>query len=105
MRYFEKLGRTELKQAWSLRQAFLYQKYDLQTRKTVWIVLQPMQKYKTELENSGSQILHPMVMHSVSLHLGISNWRCYLDDIRKKILHFVSILSHRVNDFTAVGRY
>lgn len=92
LRYFEKHGRTELKQAWSLRQTFLYHKYDLETRKTVWIVLQPMQKYKVELESRGSQVLHPMVMHAVSLHLGISNWRWYLDDIRKKILQFVSIL-------------
>lgn len=101
VRYFEKHGRTELKQAWSLRQTFLYQKYDVETQKSVWIVLQPMQKHKTELEAHQSQVLHPMALHSLSLNLGLSNWRWYLDDTRKTILQFVSNLSRSITKIAA----
>lgn len=92
LRYFERHGRSELKQAWSLRQTLIYQKYDLETQRMVWIVIQPMQKYKTELESHKSQLLHPMTMHSISLSLGLSNWRWYLDDTRKIISQYVSTL-------------
>lgn len=94
LRYFERHGRTELKQPWSLRQTFLYHKYELKTRKTVWMVLQPMQRFKTEMEAHESRVLHPMAMHSVSLNLGLSNWRWYLDDTRRAILQFTEKASY-----------
>lgn len=61
-----------------------------------------MQKYKVALESRGSQVLHPMLMHAVSLHLGMSNWRWYLDDIRKKILQFVSDSSSPRREFRSL---
>ena len=60
-----------------------------------------MQKFKKELGLRDSQVLHPMAMHSLSLHLGTSSWRWYLDDIRKTILQFVSIHSPSIDKVAA----
>ena len=93
MRSFEKHGRGNLKDPWSLRQMAVYQRYDMSKMISVWIVLQPFQRYRRslwkEFRNSGPSA-NPLTLHALLISLEASNWRWYLNDIRRTLSAFVS---------------
>lgn len=93
LRCFEKHGRPGLNWPWSLRQMFVYQKFDIQDQKSVWIVIQPFQDCKAAIEERVVEDMHPMNLHPLLLHLGLRDWRWYLNDIRQALLPIVSTIS------------
>ena len=93
LRCFEMHRRPGLKRPWSLRQMFVYQKFEIQTQKSVWIIIQPFQNCKAAMGERIIQAMHPMSLHPLLLHLSLSNWRWYLNDVRQALLPIVSTLS------------
>ncbi|KAI9779425.1 MAG: hypothetical protein M1839_007390 [Geoglossum umbratile] len=101
IRRFEKHGRPELKDPWSLRKMAVYQRYNFATRKSVWILIRPFEGCKSRLWRDYSTCFqdpervepHPMTLHILFIIFATLNWRQYLDTQRRTLSYFVSILA------------
>lgn len=74
----------------------VYQKYNFNTQKSVWIIIQPFQQGKTALWNHfprGRQFMNPTDLHALLMSVEPRNWRWYLNDIREQIFQYVVALT------------
>lgn len=88
LRSFELHGRSNLKNPWSLRQMAVYQKYDIQNKHSIWIFVQPFQRFRNDLWEEFSRsgpTTHPLGLHAYMLGSEATNWRWYLNDLRLAI--------------------
>ena len=69
----------------------VYQKYDMDTQRSIWIFIQPFQRLSTTLveEFSRSSSTHPLALHVYLLGIEASSWRWYLNDVRRSTLEYV----------------
>ncbi|KAK1833963.1 hypothetical protein QBC39DRAFT_35714 [Podospora conica] len=85
LRTYEKHGRSNLKDPWSLRQMALYHQHDTQKSRTVWILIQPFQQAKSmflnAFETQGESTRNEN--GSIFLTMALQNWRWYLDHKRR----------------------
>ena len=93
VRHFEKHGRTNLKNPWSLRQMMVYLRHRSSDGKTLWIFVQPFHDVQKVLSEHTLELQKPMRILAMLLSVGISDWRSYLNDMRKCLSLFVSLLS------------
>lgn len=72
----------------------VYQKYNIEKKRSVWIFVRPFQRFQdalwSEFSSSGDTT-HPLAIHACVLGLEATNWRWYLNDLRRTIFTFVSI--------------
>ena len=61
--------------------------------KTLWIFVQPFENVKRVLSEHASDLQKPIRILAMLLSMGVCNWRSYLNDMRKRLSHFVSHLS------------
>jgi hypothetical protein len=70
---------------WSLRQTAVYQRFDIKSKKSAWILMQPSTHIRDWLENnlSGIDKLDEsfMLLHLLFLSSMEENWTDYLDDL------------------------
>ena len=101
IQYVEKHGRSS-GYPWSLRQVGVYQKHDLNSHRSRWILLHPssyirdeMERWmkNTQAERSGSMNnvlrLHPLILFWTS-----RNWTEYIEDHRSELKEIVRPLQH-----------
>lgn len=83
---------------WSLRQVGIYQQADPQSKKSVWILLQPskhiydrlqeiLRNKAAEKDNSNQS---PMILHILFLSSTVMNWRDFIESLRSEIMALVS---------------
>lgn len=81
---------------WSIRQTAIYQQYDQELNRIVFILISPSDSVKTAfadaLEEAGSnnQVLHPFDLHLILVSLLHSNWRLYVRSLEKVMREQVS---------------
>ncbi|MCJ1367845.1 hypothetical protein MMC16_006981 [Acarospora aff. strigata] len=73
---------------------FVYQKFEIRTQKSVWIIIQPLQNCKAAMGERIIQARHPMNLHPLLLHLSLSDWRWYLNDVRQALLPIAEKATH-----------
>lgn len=61
--------------------------------KTLWIFVQPFQAAKSALSENSLELQKPIKILAMLLSVCVSDWRSYLNDMRKYLLPFVSLLS------------
>ncbi|KAI1178094.1 hypothetical protein F4777DRAFT_142287 [Nemania sp. FL0916] len=85
IRHFELHGR-ELVDPWSCRQMAIYHKFDLKTRISNWILIQPPKKLEKDLKEAVIRVDdHPMSLHLRCLVVGAVNWRDYLNYLSNEL--------------------
>ncbi|KAI1750461.1 hypothetical protein F4782DRAFT_532365 [Xylaria castorea] len=87
LRTYERHGRKSLKDPWSLRQMLVYERFDATEGRSVWVLLQPFARVKSEFlrrcfRSQTSQMVGPK-LHEMSISIALANWRWYLDDQRR----------------------
>lgn len=81
---------------WSIRQTAIYQRYDQELNRIVFILISPSDVVKTAfthaLEEAGSnnKVLHPFDLHLMLVSLLHSNWRLYVRSLEKVMRDQVS---------------
>jgi hypothetical protein len=74
---------------WSIRQTAIYQQYDQELNRIMFILISPSDTVKTAfthaLEEAGSnnKVLHPFDLHLILVSLLHSNWRLYIRSLEK----------------------
>ena len=94
IRYVARNGRSS-GSPWSLRQTAAYQRFDSQSGKSVWILLQPSAEGRRrfeEVQQSNTSTTHPMLLHVVLLFTTVAGWKDYIAYLRQCLDTFVSIL-------------
>lgn len=97
LRSYEKHGRSNLTDPWSLRQMAVYQRYNMSKGTSMWILLQPFQRLKDSLWKdlyNWCPSAHPLTLHALLASLEIFNWRWYLNDVRRNLLTFAEKAKH-----------
>lgn len=91
LRTYERHGRPQLNDPWSLRQSLVYHKDDHETKRSVWIFVQLFQRCKNALwkEFSQSDTWHLIRPHKVFLEIILPDWRWYFDYQRRFVLELV----------------
>ena len=94
LRTYERHGRPQLYDPWSLRQSLVYHKRDRETERSVWIFVQLFQRCKNALWEEFSQTypLHLTRPHKLFLEIILPDWRWYFDYQRQSVREFVSSL-------------
>ena len=92
LRTYERHGRPNLNDPWSLRQSLVYHKDNRETKKSVWIFVQLFQCCKDALwkELTGTEPWHLMRPHYLFLKIILPDWRWYFDYQRRFLREFVS---------------
>ena len=92
LRTYERHGRPDLNDPWSLRQSLVYHKYDRETEKSVWIFVQLFQRCKDALWKEFAEVKpwHVMRPHQLFLRIILPDWRWYFDYQRRFLQEFVS---------------
>ncbi|CAJ2502505.1 Uu.00g098990.m01.CDS01 [Anthostomella pinea] len=88
LRTYERHGRQNLQDPWSLRQMSVYHQFDSTNNRSVWILVQPFARSKSVfLSRCFDATLRqtPEMLHSVFIHGALASWRWYLDDRRRLI--------------------
>lgn len=70
----------------------VYQKYDINRNRSVWIFIQPFRRFRDALWNDFARSgpsTHPLAIHTHVLALEAANWRWYLNDLRFTTSTFV----------------
>ena len=102
VQYVEENGRKD-GDPWSSRQTGVYQQVHSQTRKSVWIIIQPSKHTQEYLEQTfqdqGQKLYgpesNPMLLHTVILLTTSQNWEGYIEYLYSRFLKIVSrTLSH-----------
>jgi hypothetical protein len=79
---------------WSLRQTAVYQRFDVKSRKSVWILMQPSKHIRHWLENNllgiGKSDESFMLLHILFLSSMEENWTDYLEDLLLRVNGLVS---------------
>ena len=93
IRTYERHGRPQLNDPWSLRQSLVYHKDDRETEKSVWIFIQLFQRCKNALWKEFSQLgtLQLIRPHNLFLEIILPDWRWYFDYQRQFVRDFVGI--------------
>ncbi len=91
LRTYERHGRPQLNDPWSLRQSLVYHKDDRETENSVWIFVQLFQCCKDALWKEFSQpdTWHLLRPHKLFLEIILPDWRWYFDYQRQFIREFV----------------
>ncbi|RWA04536.1 hypothetical protein EKO27_g10569 [Xylaria grammica] len=87
LRTYEKHGRKWLNDPWSLRQMAVYERFDASEGRSVWILIQPFSRGKSEFlrqcfRSQASRITDAK-LHGAFIGTALANWRWYLDDQRR----------------------
>ncbi|KAI1806718.1 hypothetical protein F4811DRAFT_122101 [Daldinia bambusicola] len=101
IRHFERHGR-DINDPWSCRQSAIYQKFDLDSESSDWIVIHPPVHFAPGFKFSGTDDLdHPMYLHLHYLAVGVFGWREYLNcsSRRLKKLNEVIAICKPYGDF------
>ena len=98
IRTYERHGRPQLNDPWSLRQSLVYHKNDRETENSVWIFVQLFQRCKNALWKEFSQLdrCHLMRPHNLFLEIILPEWRWYFDYQRQFVREFVGILFYSI---------
>jgi len=87
LRYVEETKRATY--PWSVRRMGVYQKYNAQTKSSVWIVIQPTPAALTLTNNFLLSEQLPLAMHLWLISSTTAKWRMYLkhcdNEIREKV--------------------
>ncbi|OJJ54992.1 hypothetical protein ASPSYDRAFT_93021 [Aspergillus sydowii CBS 593.65] len=96
MKYaFEKSAQEKEKDPWVLRQTGVYQKYELATKNSTWVLLHPTAncRFQSRLESflqspSQRDCLHgnPLLVHNILFGSFISAWRDYIKHLEGRML-------------------
>lgn len=70
----------------------VYQKFEIQAQKSVWMIMQPFQRCKEAMKERINQEMHPLKLHPLLLHQSLKDWRWYLNDVRQALLQIVRFL-------------
>lgn len=98
VQYVEKNGRDR-GDPWSLRQTGVYEQVDIETGKSVWIILQPSSSARQCLEQGlqtldqdtyGRNTSDPMLLHSIFLLATADNWVEYIKHLHSQADEMVS---------------
>jgi hypothetical protein len=90
-------------ESWSMRQTGVYQKYDIKSKHSTWIFMNPtkeclFQKRLMQLLLSPSHCAklkdHPLLIHSILFATFFPNWRDYLAVYETRVLTVVSENCH-----------
>lgn len=80
---------------WSLRQTGIYQQVNLQSKESVWILLQSSAKVLRRVEGilaSPSDEAHPMRAHVILLFTMAADWHKYISYLQKQLETLVGAL-------------
>lgn len=96
LRTYERHGRHQLNDPWSLRQSLIYQRHDHETNKSVWIFVQLFQGCRKGLwkEFIQTHTWHLMRPHYLFLEVILPDWRWYFDYQRRFIREFTEKAMH-----------
>ena len=75
----------------------VYLKHSSSDGKTLWIFVQPFQDVTKVLSEHSSELQKPTRILAMLLSVSVSNWRSYLNDMRKSLSQFVGFLSSQAN--------
>lgn len=92
LRTYERHGRSNLKDPWSLRQMAVFHKYEPRNSRSVWILLQPFHRAKYVFLKAFSEepmSKYPQALHHIFLAMTMPNWRLYLNHRRRMVSRFV----------------
>ncbi len=94
-RYVINNGRAEGSQ-WSIRQTAIYQKMDVRTGCSTWILIQPndavLRQFKNVCLQSSDVAFHLMAPHLVFLGSAQVHWKAYIGQLRLALQLLVSHL-------------
>lgn len=102
VQYVEKNGRDR-GDPWSLRQTGVYEQVDIETGKSVWIILQPSSSTRQCLEQGlqtldqdtyGRNTSDPMLLHPIFLLATADNWVGYIKYLHSQADEMVSQTYH-----------
>ncbi|KIW34743.1 uncharacterized protein PV07_01501 [Cladophialophora immunda] len=88
LRYYDKHGRSDLKNAWSLRQTMVYQRQSHHEGQSIWLFIQPSQRCKDMLWRAFPKQNHFLSAHLLILRANLSGWRSYLNDTRRSLADY-----------------
>ena len=92
-RYVDTNGRTE-GSPWSIRQTAVYQKINLKTGCSIWILIQPndavLERFKALCLQSVDGAGHPMAPHLTFLSSARVHWKAYIGQLRLSLQKLVS---------------
>lgn len=99
IKYITRNNRTQ-GDPWSLRQTGIYEKYDVDTGRSTWIVLSPSDRAYRLLQRSHTMTqpdsrdsgIPVMSLHAALLNASAHEWGQYLEDIRNEIQRLVVAL-------------
>ena len=70
---------------WSLREMCVYQQYDVETKQTRWILLQPPDPLIERIEGDRTIHANALNVHILCMTIAESNWTSYINYIRMEI--------------------
>lgn len=108
MQYMEKTNRRK-GDPWSLRKSGVYQQISVSSRRSTWIVLQPSNGVRAQLEQAFESSLEQdqegnesaIYFHVIFLASMAGNWQEYLEYLHSQVTVFVGSTIHSQNRFRA----
>lgn len=105
LKYPEDNGRGEGADPWSIRQTGVYQRFESETRTSLWILLQPKQQTAADSRIKNLLIANtkgdsfeleeqPPLVGLITLSTYFANWRAYMAYYEKEELTLVCLASH-----------
>jgi len=94
LRYAARHGR-ERKTPWTIRHTAIYHRFNLKTRSSLWILLQPSEDSYNDLKelyhntDCGGQSGHRGLLHELFFWGVEGNWREYINYLQKELLVLV----------------
>jgi len=108
-KYISRNGRAE-GDTWSIRQTGIYEKRNMNTGQSVWILLQPSERVHRRLREgfvarsrSGTSNQMVTTLHAALLIAAHREWAEYLVDINGEVQHLVNLIGKKLLVVLIIG--